>query len=512
MNTNNKKEIVLSDMWELNECFSSLLAMVTPYFQGGGCYAERVKPDPFTIWVYPDFEKPFCNGCDECGEEEKVINLTIDVSVPDVFFDWRLGSFCPKAVILKVNNMFAGLFCPKFQILALSDWTHDEECVRIAKKLFPILIEKLQLKRVNKKRTYIKFPNVVVTIGSDLELEELNCWFSYSPIKTSFSGEFHEIGADGTGAQLELRPAPSLSVREHVEDIRKLILYLTKLGVPVSVKGDRFPLGCHIHFGIPDQAKKFIPAFVSLLDDFLGKRLLELSGRARRSYKRLSAFEEKDWGFEYRTLPSAVLFNPEVARIVFKIAKNCVCQLLRKGYLCYNDPPTKEDYMKIAKLTNKEWQIFEEFVKTYEQYDGKPINANWIPKGNIPNFVIFHDDWSPERKRKVEKLLLKELERKKVQEVVVVRLYGIGGGRRMVCAGFRSKVFKEIPHPPKDLPYPTNVGDGLVFGLPWEFRKGDENLFNCYVKDVVKEIVEAIVETLSKQARKEVTRNVCNRY
>ena len=478
----------------IEEKFDEIVDIISPYFVTGGSHVKGVVPEPFSFWVFSRFET--CLSCD-CSRNQEVLNLQWEESpIPEVFFDWNRGLFCPsdKEIIIKVNEKFAGVYCPVHQIFSLTDWTHSGSCSQIAQKLLPmllqILLQKGQLKTPPKDRKKpIKFPDVTVTLGADPELEELRDWNKYTPVPTSYRGinPSLEIGADGAGFQIELRPKPAQKAVQLVRNIKQLI---TRIHRPVSVKGDRYPLGCHIHFGIPGEARVFIPLLVEVLDDFLGRKLIDLSGQARGEYKILGAYEKKPWGFEYRSLPSAVLYNPEVARIVFKIAKNCVEGLLKRGVLEYNSVPTEEDYRKIAKLTSREYEIFEKFIEKYRSYNGLPINTNWVKGANIFNQVVFCDDWLSERKQKVEQLLSGMLKRKKIQGISI-KLYGLREDRGLVCAGFRSSVFKEIPHP-------IEVDNDFVFGLPWQFRMGDENLFDRYVENVVKEIAQAIVAKLQK--------------
>lgn len=63
-------------------------------------------------------------------------------------------------------------------------------------------------------------------------------------------------------------------------------------------------IGGHIHFNIPSSKE-----LIRLLDDFVGKPLLAMKGSERSnssSYGKLSAIENKSYGFEYRTPPSFI--------------------------------------------------------------------------------------------------------------------------------------------------------------------------------------------------------------
>jgi len=69
-----------------------------------------------------------------------------------------------------------------------------------------------------------------------------------------------------------------------VNNIKRLIGRISIDKVPISVKGDVFPLGGHIHFGIPHGYLGDIEKIITVLDDFLGRPLVGLSGEARCEY------------------------------------------------------------------------------------------------------------------------------------------------------------------------------------------------------------------------------------
>jgi len=115
----------------------------------------------------------------------------------------------------------------------------------------------------------------------------------------------------------------------------------------------------------------------------------------------------KDWGFEYRTLPSAYFLNEEICKIVLKMAKNLVLNLLKnendieyeisEKYDTYGFYVSRNDYLKYCGITETELDRLIDFVKhEYPLYNGKAINANWgfeIKKANI--FYENDDYFSP---------------------------------------------------------------------------------------------------------------------
>jgi hypothetical protein len=190
-----------------------------------------------------------------------------------------------------------------------------------------------------------------------------------------------QIGLDGAPFIAELRPDYAYSEEEYVENFWALVKRVQKANVLLSVKGDRVPLGGHIHVGSPDrdvvrdlryEDKKFI----QVLDDFIGRVLLPTSGKARGEYKRLGAYRTKDYGWEYRTPPSSFYADPEMVRIVYKLTKNLVRTLLKERELAYevleDGRARPEEYLRF--LTQEETEYFLGFPE------------RWA-RGEIPPFV-----------------------------------------------------------------------------------------------------------------------------
>ncbi|HEY8449541.1 MAG TPA: hypothetical protein VIL95_03590 [Bacillota bacterium] len=127
---------------------------------------------------------------------------------------------------------------------------------------------------------------------------------------------------------VEIRPRPAGEPHALLADIRRLLLRM-----PAPLRRRRlgwfagsgplaaFPTGGHVHFsGLP-----LTSALVRALDAYLALPLLlvEAPARARRRRRRygyLGEVRRKDWGFEYRTLPSW-LVAPGFASAVLSLSK-----------------------------------------------------------------------------------------------------------------------------------------------------------------------------------------------
>lgn len=133
------------------------------------------------------------------------------------------------------------------------------------------------------------------------------------------------IGHDGAGDQLEVRPRPALRGKTVEQRIRWLLKKAAdQSGCYVSVRGDRVPLGCHIHLSgeaIRDNPFRW-RQIVEALDWTIGTWALPLSGSARGGYRVLGAYEgyKRHGGFEYRTPPAEVLAVPGLFAVMADIA------------------------------------------------------------------------------------------------------------------------------------------------------------------------------------------------
>jgi len=187
---------------------------------------------------------------------------------------------------------------------------------------------------------------------------------------------FSKVGTDGNDSIAEIRPSPRKTPEGYVREVRSILEFI-KRRVPwidLSVEGDRYPLGGHIHVGAREDLtrrvlKEKVEVFIEALDDFLGKVLLPTSGAARGKYAKLFAYEIKPYGWEYRTPPASIYGDLEVLRITYKLVKGLVEKLLRERKLSYkvgeDGIPPFEEYL--AFLTEEEARYFLDFPRRWEE-------------------------------------------------------------------------------------------------------------------------------------------------
>jgi hypothetical protein len=316
-----------------------------------------------------------------------------------------------------------------------------------------------------------------LTLGGDPEFEVIVDG-EVVPADSLFifrDGDVYEpIGTDGARSTAELRPDPACSPEEYVENFLFLAERVKEEGVLLSVQGDTYALGGHIHIGSPysyiaQVLQDEVESFVQVLDDFVGRVLLPTSGRARGEYARLGAYEMKDYGWEYRTPPSSFYADIEMVRITYKLVKGLVETLLKEGELSYEtleDGRAKdEEYLRF--LTPQEAEYFLSFPEKWARGEIIPL----VPMGGIPQVLFaFRDEWD-EDNILVFKEALKDLPVKRPVKLV---LYGLAKQRgdyfALPTAPEKWRLKEEFPK----TPFIGGAIPEVWIGIPYRFRKEEE--------------------------------------
>jgi len=210
----------------------------------------------------------------------------------------------------------------------------------------------------------------------DLTEEEVIPAYEVDVFERGSHNPFSKIGTDGDSAIAEIRPNPCRTPEEYVREFEGILKDLKRKvpWVDLSVDGDVYPLGGHIHVGADDALVREtlqanVGVFIEALDDFVGRVLLPTSGAARGMYAALSAYEEKPYGWEYRTPPASIYGDMEVLRITYKLTKGLVEKLLREGSISYyvgkNGIPPFEEYLHF--LTEEEAEYFLDFPRRWKE-------------------------------------------------------------------------------------------------------------------------------------------------
>lgn len=319
-------------------------------------------------------------------------------------------------------------------------------------------------------------PKVVITLGADPEFEVINDGCVIMCPTTVVKGNFNDmrlvekVGTDGARTQIELRPDPALTPEELVGNIRTLFEDINHYHI--SAKGQGYPIGGHIHFGLVKQngLPNKLPVnqdFLRLLDIYLGNLLVSLSGQARGQYTQLGTnggYRDQPHGFEYRPLPACVFAEPELCRIILKIAHALATSFYNNNVTIVSGKTAgEEDYLQI--ITADEYEYLMDFINNYdaEDYVENVVEA-WVPKYDNPLTIQFFDLWNADIKAK----FITEIKHIKVPRPLNVILYGISMKKHgLKYAGFPSNKYlreggNNMNHP-AGCPHPKN---GMAFGLP----------------------------------------------
>jgi hypothetical protein len=296
-----------------------------------------------------------------------------------------------------LDEVLLGYYYPEMNMLLVCDLTHSEHTLDVFGSMIDELKSRgLLVKITDREPVNDKKKRIVVTVGCDPEFEYLDKkGYVWGNIPSSFimfdhSRNIEEIGIDGSGCVAEIRPEPAVTPSKLVKNIQDLFEKVKnhKLGV----LGDRYAIGCHIHFGV---GADYYPdgKLLGLLDEFIGKPCAIMNGDARGDYACLGSARPQPHGFEYRPLPAAVIANPEFFKIVVKVCKMIVQKYVNEKVVEYDvermnqgifseisgtdivyrrniQMPTRESYKRVCGLKDDEITYFHKYL---DWYDVEPL-------------------------------------------------------------------------------------------------------------------------------------------
>ncbi|MHA1274971.1 MAG: putative amidoligase domain-containing protein [Promethearchaeota archaeon] len=438
---------------------------------------------PHNLFVYNEIDRLFI--------ETKFGNY--DGMFFDKGFEYENRQDGVKGISIYVKDLenqyrWIGAYLPKSNILVATDWTHSIATVSMIIYILPELKKILRKRPVGEKKE-----NYSIKIGIDAEFECINYKGAlYTAEELGYDTTTDEIGCDGSGEQLEIRPSASENVDKLINNIRQLLMnfnYESYDNFRLSISGHYLPLGAHIHFGIPEkfQFKEIYRKIVQVLDDFIGIPLTRLNGKARGSYSGLGHYRTKPWGFEYRTVPSGYLYEPEFARIVLKLAKGIVEYILNKKKIKYEFKYNsifidKKYYLKF--INEVEYLYFWNSINNlkYKIFDSDytPINyKRWGINPDTNILIYFKDTWNNDIKEDLRKILSRifkyKYKDKDLEYPIILKLFGFAEYRGLV-SNLKIADWQIID---------WSIGD---VGLPYKFRVNKQCYFK-YKKDVIKTII-----------------------
>jgi len=395
---------------------------------------------------------------------------------------------------------FAGVYIPELELYLTHDATHREEGIERLEQYAASSGMTDWWRRVLEYRPLAKMPApsrrkpaVRPTLGADPELTVLNDRGNVIPAASLASSTSAEIGCDGSGDQLELRPSPARTARGLVKNTAALMRECARRwpDLTLSHVGDRLSLGCHIHVAnVPDQYPP--PDLIMLLDDFLGRPLLGLSGaaRARCGYRRLGAVEghKSHGGWEYRTLPSEIMESPKLMEAVAHGIQTLVRRYYSGRTFKYDERHLGfQDYHTYCGWSMEQYARFKEAALKHLALTPDALVENWRLKpnrrrrGRAALKMIFNDEWDSDIAADFETLIKAGLRRRRfkpAERAIIFQpqapvFYGLRAER-----GFAFSWASAIPGASwleeSERPVQWNK-----FGLPHAFRNMRETYMIC---------------------------------
>lgn len=452
------------------------------YFPNVGNKIVQVEQEPMpgTAYIYSKVktmescghECGFCNACIDFGNKwgfgvADVVweHMHLNQLKPNFFRPYTTPDqyekrLCPKSTLLIMDKYVIGEYCKGKNILLASDWTQETSYETFVKDVLTKL-EDEKLLIIPDKRT--KPPMPKITLGADIELETI---MGGSIVKARnlpdlFSnGSYPRIGRDGSQDQREIRPDPTESPEELVENIKTLLGYTKEQW---SLVGKEFSLGGHIHIGGIKKSQ----GYLQLMDYFIGEPLKSLNGSARlgSSFGKNSDCRDDNpyyKGIEYRTPPAGWIANPRLALIVTKITK-LLAEIHYSGKDISLDENLVTDLIKIGLPED----MAKEYPALIEKYKGnlpEDVRRSWGIKIKINPNVEFRDNWDPGVKLFFKQELEKHLSTMEIEKTIV--LYGCSAERGNVIA-CPNDLRVALPTGYK---YVSPIREGI--GIPYSIRNG----------------------------------------
>lgn len=293
----------------------------------------------------------------------------------------------------------------------------------------------------------LAIPNVEISLGADPEFEvRLDGDIVRADEIEEFCGDDEcesdekEWGLDGASNVAEARPAPALTPREAVANMRELFSRVTHHDL--SVDGAMYSSGGHIHIGGVDFDAVVDNGLLKLLDSQIGLPTRSMNGRARKNhnnYGQLSDYETKSYGFEYRTPPAGIFYSPRMLELCYKIAKNTAHKWYSGtvDFLC----DTAEENLKVwSDFTDEEIEEYFTLISEFEKVRDCNVVAAWVDPSIIKQYVKYYPviaSFSDDYGYYVTTFIRKELaELKTVNKKIRVNMFGLAASRGdNICSG-----------------------------------------------------------------------------
>jgi hypothetical protein len=490
MPTTTKKKVWIStgESFMDEDCPWVFRNILIPYFHLAESHGKG-KNIPYAANFYTDLNFP------SYYEEIRITGPKVDSVFYDTVHSFRLtkvGGSSGAGIFY--NNKFCGVLQVATQTLVATDWTHLREFREITQKIINHLV-----------KNFFLFPKGIlpmmkvehkISVGCDPEFEllekgEIVCGCDhFSP--TIIDNDAGNIGLDGAGGQIEIRPQPSNAARGVVDNIKKLLGYFAQryCKYRLAPSSERFPCGGHIHIGVePRPNRNFYCTLTEILDDFIGAPTKRLTNeiRERDGYGCLGDYREQPHGMEYRTPSAAIFRNPRFAEVVLELAGNIAKKLVTGTEITYDVPVGKKELVETGELTGEKAEFYLEECGKQGPRSDECLLAAWGVEITEPPCKItlsFSDDWTQDVKAQI----IQFFENRKPLYDIEIRLYGLHSARGEVYT-FPVPGSTQIEHPH------LSTFSGPIFGFPFSFRAG------LLPPERVNEILEIVARILHNEGR-----------
>jgi hypothetical protein len=387
---------------------------------------------------------------------------------------------CQELVLIDETIKFAVIFDP-------SCFPSTEYCEHVRQ----IILSRFEFKPA---------PVCTCTIGADPEFEV----YGNNKIlnaSDAYISKSNHVGLDGSGFQIELRPAPAETPEELLNNIREaLVEYYHNNKYNLCLSGHVYPLGFHLHAAWESSCDSNDAWVISKqADRFLGHLFIHASGRARGNYKKLcqyrcnSAPYNGRQGMEYRSLPSIIAFSEKHLLLILKVWKLLVDKVIAGEEFPDNSKASEEEYTKLGLSMTEVQELFAyaRLLKKIAEV-GENIPLQW----NIELSFKIEVDFNTRDTfiGTVTQFFSNSFKKVTTKTKIRVRFFGFAQSRGNVS---------NIPVADwqlldKDFPVVTHTGREVVLniGLPYEFRTNEE-FFNRY-KNAVLDSVMKLIEEVDK--------------
>jgi len=282
-----------------------------------------------------------------------------------------------------IKKSILGFYFPAVNVFIGRDYAHSEDGLAYLNIcILPTLMEyarriELETEKCKKDEYVEKYPASQFTFGADPEFlfwerRGKNFISAYEVLHDRF-GECDlnssrcQIGVDGHQSTGELRPAAAKSFMGLYSNLKDLLETINNKyqEYDVDLTGESEPIGFHFHFGHHYfKNNKNAQNFVKVLDYYFGKNLYDLNSTRRKNsgYERLGAYENKRYGFEYRTLPAMIYHDPDIFKIISKAMNKLAIKFLKGESLDINtrERANADDFLKL--ITRDEYEKLDNFV------------------------------------------------------------------------------------------------------------------------------------------------------